>query len=134
MQLDFYEKANDYMINSWKSWENGKTAKSWGYTIPARFAYLCETIINLVKLPFAIIAVTFGALHALCTCNRKSEIFQTTYSAISKTTNHLFLPVLGSLISPAAAHKYRDANITPYLIAARIIIISGGLFYAFMRK
>ncbi|NGX60176.1 MAG: hypothetical protein KR126chlam3_01342, partial [Chlamydiae bacterium] len=52
MQLDFYEKANDYMIQSWKSWENGKTAKSWGYTIPARFAYLCETIINLVKLPF----------------------------------------------------------------------------------
>jgi len=88
MQLDFYEKANDYMINSWKSWEEGKVAKSWGYTIPARLAYLCETIINLVTLPFAIIGVTFGTLHALCTWNRNSEIFQTTYRAISKTTNH----------------------------------------------
>ena len=134
MSVDLYEVANDYMAKSWQSWKTGEEAKSWGYTIPARFAYLCETIINAVNLPFAIIAITFGSLHALCTWNRKSEIFLDTYSAISKTANHLFLSVFGALISPAITYKYRNANITPFIIAARIIIISGGILYAFWRK
>ena len=134
MTIDFYEKASDCMAKSWEDWEKGEIVQSWGRTIPARLAYLCEAITNLVVLPFAILSVTFGALHALCTWNRKSEVYLKTYAFISKTTNHLFLSTFGSLISPAITHKYRDANIAPFILAARITVITAGLLYALLRR
>lgn len=131
---DFYDKASAYMKLSWASWEENKIALSWYYTGPARIAYLFETIINTVKLPFTIIGVTFGSLHALVTWNRKSPIFTQTYQEISKTANRLFLSAFGSAISPAVTHRYRDANITPFIIAARVTIISSGILYAIFKS
>lgn len=134
MCINFYEKASQYVMKSWEYWEKNQIGKSWAWTIPARFAYLCETIINLVILPFAITAITFGSLHALCTLNRKSKVYQTSYAFISKTSNHLFLSLFGATVSPALTHKYRDANITPFIIAARVAVVTAGFLYAFLKK
>jgi|GEM_PF-5816697 len=134
MSSDYYKLASHHMEKSWRAWESNSSLKSWGHTIPARLAYLCETVINAVSLPFAIIAITFGSLHALCTWNRQSALFQDTYATISKVANRLFLSGFGALFSPAVTHKYRDANITPFIIAARVVVISGGLLYAFLQK
>ncbi|MDN3506035.1 MAG: hypothetical protein P0S96_02275 [Simkaniaceae bacterium] len=134
MSNDYYEIASSHVEKSWQAWEANSSLKAWGHTIPARLAYLCESVINAVSLPFAIIAITLGSLHALCTWDRKSEIFQDTYATISKVANRLFLSGFGALVSPAVTHKYRDANITPFIIAARVVVISGGLLYAFLNR
>jgi len=134
MNNDLYVTASLHMEKSWQAWESNSPLKSWGHTIPARLAYLCETVVNAVNLPFAIIAITFGSVHALCTWNRQSTVFQDAYTTISKVANRLFLSGFGALISPAVTHKYRDANITPFIIAARVVVISGGLLYAFLQK
>ena len=129
-----YTFANDCMATSREKWDAGQKGVAWGYTIPARLAYLCDMIINIVILPFAILAVTFGALHALCTWNRQSKHFQSTRTELMERANHFFLSLFGSIISPALAHKFRDANIAPYIVALRITVISAGaLYYAFFR-
>ncbi len=122
------------MASSREKWDAGQKGEAWGYTIPARLAYLCDTIINLVVLPFSIIAVTVGTLHALFTWNWQSSIFQSTKSDIMERANHFFLSAFGSTISPSLAHKYRDLNIAPYIVAFRITVISAGvIYYAFFR-
>jgi len=122
-----YEHANDCVIKSWESWETNDGASAWKHSVSARLAYLCDMIVNLVVLPFAIIGVTFGSLHALITWNWQSSVFQSTKSFITKTSNHLFISLFGAVISPAIAHKYRDANLVPFIIAARIVIIAASL-------
>lgn len=134
MNIDFYDKASDYMLKSWQSWENGEIAKSWGYTIPARLAYLCQTIISIVLLPFEIIRITFASMVALFTWNRKAKIFQTALAGIIKTTNRLILSALGSTISPAMTHKYRTANVAYFVVAARVVVISAGFLYWLFKK
>ena len=113
--------ANDLMAKSWDRWKAGLTGESWGYTIPARLAYLCDAIVSLVAMPFAIIALVFGSLQAFFTWN--SEPFVITKAFLYDKTNHFFLSAFGSIISPAIAHKYRDANLTPYVFALRMIVL-----------
>lgn len=134
MNTDLYDVASNYVVKSWECWENGEISKSWGYTIPARLAYLCETITSVVLLPFAIIRITFATFHALFTWDRKSEVFQGALSGIIKVTNRLILSTVGSIISPAMAHKYRTANVAYFVVAARIVIISAGFLYWLFKK
>lgn len=128
-----YEFANDCMVKSWDKWDLREIGSSWGYTIPARLAYVCDAIINLVVLPFAIIGITFGTLHALFTWNRQSPFFQATLSHITEKTNHLFLSTCGAFISPALAHRFRDANLVPYFIALRIAVLTSALIFYFKK-
>lgn len=129
-----YEYANDCMIKSWESWETNEGSSSWKYSASARLAYLCDMIVNLVILPFAIIGITFGSLHALFTWNWQSTLFQSTKSFISKTSNHLFISLFGALVSPAIAHRYRDANLVPYIIVFRIVVVAGGVIFYLVRS
>lgn len=124
-----YNYANDCVAQSWEKWDLDQKGKSWGYVISARLAYVCDAIVNVVLLPFAIIGIIFGTVHALCTRNYQSELFQITKNNITERTNHLFLSIFGALISPAIAHRYRDANLAPYFIAFRITFLTGGLIY-----
>lgn len=121
--------ANTCMEKSWQEWEAGRVEDSWGYTISARLAYLADVIINLVQFPFAIIAVTFGSIHALCTLNYRSEVFQSTKNFIIEKTNHALISAFGAVVSPAVAHKFQNANLAPFVVAARITVISAGFFY-----
>lgn len=128
-----YEFANDCMVQSWDKWDLREIGSSWGYTMSARLAYVSDAIINLVILPFAIIGVTFGTLHALFTWNRQSPIFQSNLSFITQKTNHLLLSCFGAFISPALAHRFRDANLVPYVIALRIAVLTGALILYFKK-
>jgi len=132
--MNLYEIANDRAEIARLAWEANKPLQSIGYSLSARVAYLAETTVKAVILPFAILRVTFATTLALLTWNWKGELFQSSYQFISGTSNHLFLSLFGAVISPALAHKYRDANITPFIIAARITIISGGLLYALLKR
>ncbi len=125
----FYNSANIHTAQSWELWHAKKQAQSWAHTVPARFFYLCDMIVNITALPFAIISVTFGLLHALCTLNYRSPTFKATKHFIFERSSHLFLSAFGSVISPALAHKYRDANLAPYIIAFRIVVITAGALY-----
>lgn len=129
-----YEFANDCVARSWQCRESGQTAESWGYTVPARLAYVCAAIVDLVVLPFALIATLFGALHALFTWDWNSPVFEETWNRVQIKSNHFFLSVCGSLISPAIAHKYRDANLLPYIVAIRIAITLGVVYYFANKK
>ena len=117
------------MATSWEKWETGETAQSWGYTIPARLAYLCDVIVNLVILPFAILSATIGALHALFAWDRSSSSYQETKKFVLERSNHFLLSLFGSVIAPSVSHRYRDANLAPYVLAVRITVISAGLIY-----
>ncbi len=124
-----YSFANTCMENSWKEWEMGNLENAWGYTIPARLAYLADLVVNIVQFPFAIIAITFGSVHALCTFDYQSVVFQSAKRFIILKTNHALISAFGGAISPAVAHKYQNANLAPFVIAARITVISTGFFY-----
>lgn len=134
MENRFYDVANSQMAQSWEKWELGEIADSWRCSISARLSYLCDMIVNLVILPFAIIAVTFGSLHALFTWDWNSTFFQSTKHYITERTNHLVLSLFGSAISPALAHKYRDVNLVPYLIALRITVVVTALVVFYLKK
>lgn len=134
MTIDFYGTASHYIVKSWQSWDEGKIAKSWGYTIPARLAYLCQTVISTVLLPFEIIRITFATTVALFTWNWKAQFFQEALAGIIKTTNRLILSALGSTISPAITHKYRTANVAYIFVAARFVVISAGFLYWLFKK
>lgn len=121
---NLYHFANACMETSWEKWIEGKTAASWGCTLPARLAYLADAVINIVILPFALIRLTFCLFHGWSSEKRKVSYFYAKERA-----NHLFLSTFGAVISPALASKYRDANITPYIIAARVMVISGFVLY-----
>lgn len=128
-----YEHANDCMVKSMESWDAHEDSSSWKYSVSARLAYLCDMIVNLTILPLAIIGVTFGSLHALFTWNWQSTVFQSTKSFITEKSNHLFISMFGAIISPAIAHRYRDANLVPYIIAARIVVITGSIIFYLVR-
>ncbi len=128
-----YEFANDCMVQSWDKWELREIGSSWGYTIPARLAYLCDSIVNLVVLPFAIIGITFGTLHAVFTWNRQSTVYQSALNHIIEKTSHLVLSFIGACISPAFAHRFRDANLLPYIIAFRITVLTGAFILYFKK-
>ncbi|MBS0629629.1 MAG: hypothetical protein JSS30_05315 [Verrucomicrobia bacterium] len=134
MENRFYDVANSHMAQSWEKWELGELGDAWKLSISARLAYLCDTIINLVALPFAIIGVTFGSFHALFTWDWNSTSFQSTKYYITERTNHLVLSLFGSIISPALAHKYRDVNLVPYLIALRITVVVTALVVFYLKK
>jgi hypothetical protein len=134
MSRDFYLAASSHMEKSWNAWEEGRYLRSFGHTVPARLNYLSEMIVSAVKLPFAIIHITFGLLHALATWNRKSPVLQRSSQSINRTSNRLFLSAFGATLSPAITHKYRDADVARYIIAARIVVISGAFLYAFLRR
>lgn len=129
-----YDFANHCMEVSWQKKEEGKVWESWKYTLPARVAYLADVIVNAVIVPFSLIGFLYGALHALCTWNRKSEVWQNNKAFALERTNHILLSTLGFAISPSLAHKYRDANITPYVIAIRIAAIASLVAYYAIKK
>lgn len=122
------------MAQSWENWEMGELVEAWKGSLSARLAYLCDLIVNVVMLPFAIIAVTFGSLHALLTWDWHSAPFQTSKEFITEKTNHLVLSLFGSVISPSLSHKYRDVNLVPYLIALRITVIVTAFVVFYMKK
>lgn len=124
-----YTFANDCMEKSGEKWKAKEYGPSWGYSIPARLAYLADLIVNLIQFPFAIIGITFGSLHALVTLNYQSPLFQESKSFIIEKTNHALLSIFGAVVSPALAHRYQNANLAPFVIAARITVLSGGLLY-----
>lgn len=124
-----FEFAGSCMETSWKKWGEGEFTSSWGYTIPARLAYVASVIVNIVQFPFAIIGVTLGGLHALLTLNYKSEPFQITRQFIIQKTNHALISAFGAAISPAIAHRFQNANLAPFVIAARVTVVSAALFY-----
>ncbi len=117
-----YENANAYMVEAEVMQNAGAHSRSWQLSFSARLAYLCDMVVNLVVLPFAIVGVIFGSLHALCTW--KLFVLKQTKEFILEKSNHFFLSVCGSLVSPSLAHKYRDVNLAPYIVALRIIVIA----------
>lgn len=124
-----YEFANDCMEASWEEHRNGNKFQSWGLTVPARFAYLSDVIINTVISTAAMVATVFMGLVALATCNCKNKTFLATKAYTLESYNHFFMSLVG-IVSPALAHKYQDANIFKYVFAIRIIAMSAlGIYY-----
>ena len=97
---------------------------------------LCHVVgtllLQVVSFPLAIIAVTYGCLVALVKWDWKNETFDKSYNWIKQKTNYALLSALG-IIFPQTAYKFRDANLTPYVIALRIAVISAGCLYALSR-
>ena len=115
-----YEYANECMELSWEKWEDGEIGHSWSLSFQARLAYLVDIIVDLVIFPFAVIGLVFSLFSPIFTCNANAIKF--CYGKSSEKLNHFCFSVLGSTVSPALAHKHRDFNLTPYIIAARAII------------
>lgn len=128
----FYHAAGKYVCRSWEHWESGNIVASWKETIPARLAYLCDVVLDIVVIPFYLVQFLFAAVKGLLTWNW--ETMRTTRHDLFKKTNHFFLSFFGCLFSPAIAYRYRDANLTPYIIAARIAVILAGITYLALRK
>ncbi len=129
-----YSFANDCVAKSWKSWEEKNYGESWGYSFTARLAFVANLVIDVALFPFAIIGVTFGLLHALGTRNHRSAVFQKTRNFIIEKTNHALLSIFGAVVSPAIAHRFQYANLAPFVIAARITVISAGFLYYFLGR
>jgi hypothetical protein len=119
-----YHFASECMDRSLEKWKAGQFWDSWGYTLPARLAYLADSVLNCVILPFALIKFAFSL-----PANWKSENLKASYHYVKERSNHLFIALFGAVISPYLANKYRDANVAPYIIAARITVISGAILY-----
>ncbi len=127
-----YEKANNYMQSSETQWREGSKFESLKFSFSARAFYLADVIINTVRLPFALLETLFAVLHSCVKWNWKSEYLHGSYTFLLERSNHFFLSAFGILL-PGISHTYRDANLTPYIVAARIIIISGAILYYSMR-
>jgi len=123
-----YEFANQCVEKSWAQWERNDLVESWGYTIPARLAYVTDLVINVAVFPLAIIRVTFGSLYAIARWDSSTHEYQSGKHYIIERTNHVLLSLVGSIL-PSVAHRYRDVDLAPYVIAARIAVITWGILY-----
>lgn len=126
----FYNAANAWVHQALAESQNGQCIQSWLSTIPARLCYIADMIVDLAALPLATIGLIVGLFYATLTCNwRQNTLLHFYYSKTTEKTNHFCVSCFGSLISPALAHKYRDFNVVPYIIIARIMVICAGLGY-----
>lgn len=128
----FYQIACECVCQSWEHWEAGNISASWRATIPARLAYLCDVVVDVVVIPFYLVQFLFSASKGIFTWNWEST--RPVRHDLLKKTNHLFLSFFGTLCSPAIAYRYRDANLAPYIIAARIVVILAGITYFAFRR
>lgn len=118
-----YVYANKCMETSWKEHAKGNRMQSWGRTVPARFAYLTDVIINAVVGPFAITASIFMGMIAFATCNCKNKTILATRAYAAERTKHFFVSFVG-VISPGLAHKYENANIFYYVLIVPAIAMA----------
>lgn len=132
--IRFYNSANAYMETSLQLQQEEKIIDSWKFTIPARLAYLAQTVVSCVALVFSVFSYSYGVLHALYTWDRKSVEYQTRKENLMATSNVFFFSLFGALVSPSVAHRYRDYNIVPYVVAFRITVISCGMLYYWLTK
>jgi len=128
-----YQFANKAVAKSWQAWEKGNYATCFGHTLPARFWYVADIIVNIVMLPVAIISVTFGFVLAVATCNFKNPFFLRTIHYILERTNHLCISAVG-LLSPGLAHKYRDAKFPGKIVAAGELAAQAWMGYKFLTR
>lgn len=129
-----YEYANDCVVKAHQLETDGKVVSSWAQTVPARLSYLADVIVNVAILPFGILRFLGCGLLALSTWNWSNPSYQESKRALLERSNHLVMSSVGFLVSPTLAHKYRDANVAPYLIAVRIVVITGiALYYGFFK-
>lgn len=132
--MQIYELANDAAEAAIVKWNENEIGEFCKYHCKSRLFYLCSVVTNAVAFPFTAVAALFRSLYALCLCNTKEETFRTQWKYTIECSNHFFLSIIGSLFSPSIAHRYRDANLTPYVIVARITIVTGALLYYALSK
>lgn len=133
--MEIYNSANTAAALSIQKWDDSEVLSSVRYNLKSRFLYICSAVANISVLPFALLATLFSGIHALCVCDRNLPGFQYSYKCTVTYSNHFFMSLVGAIFTPTIAHKYRDFNLTPYIIAARIAVITGAvLYYALLRK
>lgn len=128
LEMRLYTYANDCVKTSWAKWEQGRYISSLADTVPARLAYLCDLIATCVVFVFATGRLLFGLATAAFSCGRSTSLISSSWKEIKETTNHFYLSLIGTAISPALAYKWRDSDIGMYIVAVRIVAvcIAGG--------
>lgn len=127
-----YLTAQHQTLSAQRLWDEGSKADSISHALNARLAYVANLIVNVVSFPLAILYVTFGTIVAISHWNFKVEIYTKSFNWIKTKTNHVLLSALGTA-APSLAYRFREANLAPYVIALRIVIITWGFFWALKR-
>lgn len=134
LEIQLYNYANDCVKASWEKWERGDYISSLLDTVPARLAYLCDVVATAVIFVFATIALVFGLVLGALSCGQETSLISSSWNCIKKTTNHFYLSIIGSILSPALAHKWKDSDIGLYIVGLRIIAVCVGGGYWYYRQ
>lgn len=118
----YFASANAFMEKAHELRQEGQYQRSWKISLSARLHYLADCVVNLVILPFALLGVIAGAIHALCRWNL--SILKPSKQYLLEKSNHFFISLCGTALSPTLAYKYKDANLAPLIITVRIAAIA----------
>ncbi len=101
-----FNKANNIMRESLDAHEAGETGESWKLNFSSRLHYLAVTIQELVLAPFATLYLVFASLYSLATWDW--ETLKHATELFGEKWHHLFVGLLGAIITPTGAYHCRD--------------------------
>lgn len=126
----FLNSAHQSLRESWDANERKEYLLSWSKTVPARFYYLTDAIVNAGALPLYSIGVGYGVGETVFTWGKETLCLTESLKGIDNSLSRVFFGSVGAVVSPAAAEALEvDSALKVVATAALISAVGLGAIY-----
>jgi hypothetical protein len=127
----FLNSAHQALRESYEANARGQYLLAWRKTLPARFNYLADAVLNATAVPLYAVSAGYGVGETFLTWGRKTSCLRESLKGIDNSLSRVFFGSVGAVVSPAAARAFEvDSAVEVVATGALVGIVGTGIYFA----